>query len=144
MRLHSLPHACLFLLFVLAGRPTPAQAEARDAGTASSAHHLDLGRRLAVGCAECHALRPGDSARWGPSLVGVLGRTMGAEPGYRYGSYLRGRRDAAATWDDAAFRRWVVGSKAVARDAGARTKMPAQELSEADLDALIAFLRTVK
>ena len=89
-------------------------------------------------------MRPGDSARWGPSLVGVLGRTMGAEPGYRYGSYLRGRRDAAATWDDAAFRRWVVGSKAVARDAGARTKMPAQELSEADLDALIAFLRTVK
>jgi len=102
------------------------------------------GALLAERCASCHALSPDDRARWGPSLHGVVDRPMGAEADYRYGRYLREQAEAGTTWTEAALRQWLVDSKAVARAADARTKMPAQRLTELELDDLVAFLRTLR
>ena len=105
---------------------------------------LDAGARLArESCASCHALRAGDKDEWGPSLVGIVDRPVGTEDGYRYASFLRQQSATGATWTDARLRVWLGDSKAVAKAAGARTKMPAQNLSEAQLDALLAYLRTL-
>lgn len=101
------------------------------------------GALLAEVCAACHALEPEGKHRWGPSLVGVVGRPVGAED-YRYGSYLRARSDAGDRWTEDALRSWLVDSKDLARSAGLRTKMPAQGLTDAEVDDLLSYLRTVK
>lgn len=95
-------------------------------------------------CARCHALRPGDRSRWGPDLAGIFERSVGSEEGYRYGSYLREQGAQGATWTEQALRAWLVDSKAVARAADGRTKMPSQDLTEAQVEAVLSFLRTLK
>lgn len=102
------------------------------------------GEELAEACASCHALASDAKQRWGPSLVGLRDRPVGSEAGYRYGSYLRARRDEGAVWDEQALRSWLVDSKGLAKAAGARTKMPSQDTDEAVLDRLIAYLWTLE
>ncbi|MCA9491369.1 MAG: c-type cytochrome [Myxococcales bacterium] len=102
------------------------------------------GATLAAACSACHALESGGKQKWGPSLVGVLDRPVGAQEGYRYGSYLEAGREAGDTWTEPRLRAWLVDSKAVARAADARTKMPAQQLTDDQLDDLVSYLRSLR
>ncbi|MEQ1566634.1 MAG: cytochrome C [Myxococcota bacterium] len=129
-------------------RPTRSLAELLLAATfttppaaASEPPTPSAGAELVELCARCHALSVGEKARWGPDLVGVVGRPVGAEPGYSYGSYLVARNRDGAVWDEAALRVWLVDAKAVARTGEARTKMPTLALTDDQLDVLLPFLR---
>lgn len=102
------------------------------------------GARLAEVCAACHALERGGKDRWGPNLFGIVDRPVGAEAAYRYGPYLRSRHAAGDTWDEGSLRAWLVASKDIARAAGTRTKMPMQQLTDDELDALVGYLRTLR
>jgi cytochrome c len=136
--------AWLLLAATSATTPSVASADPPTPSIGAPIGEIAAGAELAELCARCHALRVGEESRWGPDLVGIVDRPMGAEPNYPYGSYLRARKEEGATWDDAALRAWLVDSKAVARAAEARTKMPAQELTDDQLDVLLPYLRGLK
>ncbi|MEL6347633.1 MAG: c-type cytochrome [Myxococcota bacterium] len=110
----------------------------------TSADRLAGARLAGELCAACHTFGDGDETGWGPDLDGIVDRPVGAEEGYRYGSYLRAQQAAGATWDEAALRAWLVDSKAIARAANNRTKMPAQRLTTDQLDDLMSYLRTLQ
>lgn len=58
----------------------------RDASTdfsSMSPHERELRRAYSL-CAGCHDTDPARGHRVGPNLHGVIGRTAGTEPGYRY------------------------------------------------------------
>ena len=128
--------ACLLLLVL--GRSTPAASDDTPVDA------LARGASVAQRCASCHRMEPEGRSRWGPSLLGVMGRPMGAEPSYRYGSYLRTQGTSGAVWSEDALRLWLQDSKAMARASDARTKMPAQRLTDAEIDDLLVFLRTLR
>ena len=79
------------------------------AGQACAADALPPGR-VAAGaavfqqCAACHAAGPGAQNGVGPALNGVVGRSAGSAPGYRYSSAMRG---SGLTWDRATLGRFL-------------------------------------
>lgn len=95
-------------------------------------------------CSACHAASLAGEAQWGPNLFGVMDRSAGSVPDYRYASYLRGQQTRGVAWDSASLGPWLVDSKAVAKAAGARTKMPAQGLSDEEVRRVIAYLETLR
>ena len=42
------------------------------------------GKKLFANCADCHAIKRGAPHKVGPSLFGVVGRKLGAAPGFDY------------------------------------------------------------
>jgi len=91
-------------------------------------------------CKACHHF---DSlkAKTGPGLKGIVGRKIGSVAGFKYGSYLKAQNAAGAKWDEAALRAWIANSKGVAKAAGAKSKMPKQNMKGAKADKVIAFLK---
>jgi len=96
-------------------------------------------------CKACHKFTAKNSV--GPGLQGIVGRTAGTNPGFKYKftKYIKGD---AWTWDEEHLRAWINKSKkAVKKFTGnkhAKTKMPNQHVKGADADALIAFLKGLK
>lgn len=86
-------------------------------------------------CAACHTLTPGGPPMAGPTLAGILGRRMGAVPGYRYSERLA-RGDITWTRQTIAdlFTR---GPETVLPG----TRMPEQVVSDSEeLNALLDYL----
>lgn len=46
-------------------------------------------------CSTCHAVKAGDPKRSGPSLVGIIGKKAGGEPGYAYSAAMK---DSGIVW----------------------------------------------
>jgi cytochrome c len=62
-----------------------------------SAHAADdLGKKTFESCAACHSLKAGENGL-GPSLHAVIGRSAGAEPGFRYSGPMK---RSGITWDE--------------------------------------------
>jgi len=85
-------------------------------------------------CSDCHAL---GGVGQGPSLVGVVGRQAGSEPGYDYTAALKA---SGLTWTPANLDRFLTGPKAL---------VPGTAMSETVVDPvqrrdLIAYLATLK
>ncbi|OIO74936.1 MAG: hypothetical protein AUJ57_01185 [Zetaproteobacteria bacterium CG1_02_53_45] len=92
-------------------------------------------------CKACHNFD--ESAKVGPGLKGVVGRTQGGMEGFKYGDYLSAQHAAGAAWDDAALEAWICDSKAVAKAGGGKSKMPSQKVCGDDAKAAVAELKAL-
>ncbi|WP_205028250.1 c-type cytochrome [Oleisolibacter albus] len=95
-----------------------------------------VGERLWKRCSACHTLTPDGGNRAGPTLYGVIGRPMGAVPGYPYSPAFR---SGHIVWTEAAIDDlFARGPDTVTPG----TKMPVQTIPDpAERAALIAFIK---
>jgi cytochrome c len=95
----------------------------------------DPGARVFRACIACHALKPDDGPRAGPSLHGLFGRRIATLPGYNFSAALR-LLDIVWTPETVA-RLFEIGPAEYTPG----TKMPEQRIGrKEDRDALINFL----
>ncbi|MCZ8099132.1 MAG: hypothetical protein O9972_14570 [Burkholderiales bacterium] len=107
-------------------------------GSGLEAFGDDRGAQVFRACVACHALRPDDGERAGPTLHGVMGRRIASVPGYSYSPALRGM-DIVWTPETVA-RLFEIGPNAYTPG----TKMPEQTINAAeDREALVRFLERV-
>jgi cytochrome c len=93
------------------------------------------GKVVFQACVACHTDKP-DAI--GPSLRGVYGRKSGSLPDFRYSNAML---RANLVWDDANLREYIKDPQAKVKG----NRMPFGGLaSEADIDDLIAYLKTYK
>ncbi|MHB2168197.1 c-type cytochrome [Alsobacter sp. R-9] len=98
----------------------------------------DRGAQVFRACVACHALRPEDGERAGPSLHGLMGRRIASVPGYNYSPALRAL-DIVWTPETVA-KLFEVGPATYTPG----TKMPEQTVGSAeDREALVRFLERV-
>ena len=67
-------------------------------GPGSDAELLALGERAYQKCYSCHALEPGKNDLQGPTLYGVVGRAVAAEPGFDYSPALHRFAEREPRW----------------------------------------------
>ncbi len=87
-------------------------------------------RLFAARCGSCHAL---DRNRTGPALGGVVGRTVGAAPGFRYSPALK---VSNLVWDATTLDKWLTDPSQLVP--GARMSIRVRQPDERA--ALIAYL----
>lgn len=76
------------LIGAAAACAAPASQEA-DSAPAAAAADLALGERVFRQCHACHSTEPGANTPAGPTLHGIVGRPVAAEPGFNYSPALR-------------------------------------------------------
>lgn len=87
-------------------------------------------------CAVCHSVD--GSIGTGPTLKGIIGRTSGTVPGFRYS---RAMKSAAITWDESALDRYLSNPQ----DVVPGNVMPFSGVPDAAQRAdIIAFLKTLR
>lgn len=90
-------------------------------------------------CKACHDF--GTKNMVGPGLAGIMGKQAGSSD---FGNYSKSLKNGGWTWDEANMRKWLADSKAAIKeltgDANAKTTMPAQKLTDAQVDEVIKFL----
>jgi len=98
-----------------------------------------------VRCKSCHNFSAKNKV--GPGLLGVYGRKVGAQAGYKYKftKYIKGD---GWVWDDEHLRAWILDSKKAVKeftgDKKAKTKMGALHIKGKKADEIIAFLKGLK
>ena len=135
---HSTMRAALLSgLLALVGLAAAAPAEASDPSP-DAARQLLRGRIAFLRCAACHSLQPGEPHKTGPNLAGVLDQPAARHTDF---SYTAGLRQSGLQWDAATLRRWISKPS----DLVPATSMAyANTLGEAELDALIAYLASLR
>ncbi|MGE3395331.1 MAG: cytochrome c family protein [Sphingomonas sp.] len=76
-------------------------------GAASTA-----GERIYRQCFACHALEPGRHTPAGPSLAGIVGRPIAAQPGFNYSPALRRFAARELRWTPALLDRFLADPEA--------------------------------
>jgi cytochrome c len=89
-------------------------------------------------CAACHTVGAGAQNTVGPVLNGIVGRTAGTYPGYRYSSAMR---KSGLVWDEATLQKYLRGPDKVLP--GTKMAFPGIA-SDADLANVIAYLKQQK
>lgn len=93
---------------------------------------VEAGEKSFKKCKACHMIANGDEVlfkggKTGPNLYGVVGRALGSEEGFKYGTGLIAANEAGLTWDEAAVAAYVADPKGyiqeVTGDSGAKSKM---------------------
>ena len=95
----------------------------------------DPGAEVFRACVACHALRPDEGNRAGPTLAGIFGRRIATLPGYNFSAALK---TLDIVWTpETVSRLFEIGPAAFTPG----TKMPEQRIgSEQDREALVQFL----
>lgn len=126
----------------------PAAQEAAPAGDAAVGEAV-FGRQ----CVACHVVQApsgevlaGRSARTGPNLHGVVGRTPGTHPDYAYSDSMEAYGATGAVWEEANLVPYLQDPTAFLRDAlgdpRARGRMAYKVRDEQDARDVAAFLAT--
>ena len=103
----------------------------------TSADQLARGERAYQQCYSCHALEPGRNDLTGPTLHGIVGRAVAAEPGFDYSPALRGFAQREPHWTKELLDRYAADPEALVPG----TSMTYHGLRDADeREALIAYL----
>ncbi|AML49902.1 c-type cytochrome [Falsihalocynthiibacter arcticus] len=93
---------------------------------------IEKGEKTFKQCKSCHMIANGDEVllkggKTGPNLYGIVGRVMGSEEDFKYGSGLITANEAGIVWDEEAVAEYVGNPKdylqEVTGDSGAKTKM---------------------
>ncbi len=66
---------------------------------AHAAGDADKGKKVFAKCKGCHTLKP-NKHRVGPSLAGVIGRTAGTAPKYKYSKAMRAYGASGVVWNE--------------------------------------------
>ena len=101
-----------------------------------AAYAGDPGAEVFRACVACHALRPDEGNRAGPTLAGIFGRRIATLPGYNFSAALK---TLDIVWTpETVSKLFEIGPAAFTPG----TKMPEQRIgSAADRDALVNFLK---
>lgn len=119
------------------GHGEAAQEEGPDFATLLASADVAKGAKVFTKCKACHKLEAGANAT-GPSLHGIVGRTVGTEAGFGYSGALVA---VAEIWDAETLSHFLENPKGFAPG----TKMTFSGLSKPEERAnLIAYLETVK
>ena len=88
-------------------------------------------------CAACHVVDK-DQNKVGPSLKGVLGRTAGTHPKFKYSSAMIDAGKGGLVWDEATLREYLRSPKAKVK--GTKMVFPGLK-DDSDISNLIAYLK---
>jgi len=101
-----------------------------------AAYAGDPGAEVFRACVACHALRPDEGNRAGPTLAGIFGRRIATLPGYNFSTALK---TLDIVWTPETVSKLFESGPAAFTPG---TKMPEQRIgSAADRDALVSFLK---
>lgn len=107
------------------------------AGAGAQEGDATAGANVFKKCTVCHVI-DSDKNKIGPSLKGVIGRTAGTHPGFKFSPAMVDAGKAGLVWDDAALRDYLHDPKAKVKG----TKMAFAGLKDdADITNLIAYLK---
>ncbi len=116
-------------------------------GHASGPGDAAKGKKQFKRCAACHSATAGKN-KIGPSLFGVVGRTAGSAPGYKYSSAVKAAGAKGLKWDEGnlvkylkdptSFLKEYLGQKSV------KNKMKNRFRKESMRENIAAYLKTVK
>lgn len=93
---------------------------------------LEKGEKAFKKCKACHMIANGDEVlfkggKTGPNLYGIIGRPLGGQEGFKYGSGLVAANEAGLVWDEESLAAYVANPKdylkEVTGDSGIKTKM---------------------
>jgi cytochrome c len=97
------------------------------------------GERVFQYCYSCHSVDPNETATLqGPSLVGIVGRRIAAQPGFEYSSAMRAFATKRGAWSEELLDRYLAAPLKLVP----QTTMAYPGLQEAEERAdLIAYLK---
>lgn len=96
------------------------------------------GQAQFVYCQGCHSSKEGEDHKLGPNLHGFFGKTRATQKGYSYSEALSG---AGGTWDRESLRSWLKNPQ---QAVPGNRMIYSNLLGDAELDALLDFLQTMK
>ncbi|WP_167434574.1 c-type cytochrome [Mesorhizobium helmanticense] len=103
------------------------------------AQDIEAGKTVFKKCAACHSADT-DANKVGPTLKGVVGRTVGTVPGYSYSKAMKDAGAAGLVWDEPNLMAYLANPKA---------KVPANKMgfpglkNPEDVKNVIAYLKSV-
>jgi len=117
-------------------------ASGKDAKRAApSAAQLAEGKRAFQKCYACHSLKEADLSLPGPTLKGIIGKPVAAEPGFDYSSAMRAHARQQPRWSRTALDAFIADPYAVVPD----TEMGFFGIrNPAERAALIAYIEAQK
>ncbi len=104
----------------------------------AQAADLAHGKRVFQSCSSCHAV-DSDANRFGPTLKGVVGRTAGSVPTFRYSQAMKDAGANGLIWDEAALSEFLYSPK---------RKVPGTAMrfwglwTQSEIDDVIAYLKS--
>jgi cytochrome c len=122
----------LFVAFILA-LVLPMADSAQAGGDAAK------GARVFKKCTACHTLAP-NKHRVGPNLAGVIGRTAGTAPGYKYSKAMRAHGASGIVWSGETLDVYLENPRKVVK--GTKMTFPGVKKPQDRAD-LIAYLNQI-
>ncbi len=98
------------------------------------------GEKVFRKCKACHSIEKGKN-KVGPSLYGVVGRTAGSAPGYKYSKAMLAKKDEGLVWTEENLDKFLTKPRKFVP--GTKMSFPGLKKAEQRAD-VIAYLKSVK
>ncbi len=103
----------------------------------SQAQDAAAGEKVFAKCKACHVVDE-DKNKIGPSLSGIIGRTAGTHPGFKYSKPMAEAGKSGVKWDEATLTNYLRDPKGMIK--GTKMAFPGLKKDE-DLANVIAYLK---